>query len=155
MDKYRFVSASRTVDNTAHPIYLSNEESITHEPNLPAGFSLILSVYCGIDINVDTNEFVSLSGLNPSYTWQNVNDLKPPKGVKKAVKIVSGTKLGMGFGDAISPLWPTYYSHNTGWFCMGALEYPIEAETIEFAPESIAILAQGALLAVWFKPVLR
>lgn len=133
--------------------YLNNEQSFFCDPWNDVDFSIILgNSYCGLDLKLDTLKAMQISGVNPKYNWihQDLSAPKAPIGELLVQGDPSIFEIGMGVHYADD--WKTYYSPHSGWVCIGNTVFGDDCNAVTFANNTIAVVKNTMLWAIWVKP---
>lgn len=96
-------------------------------------------------------------GYNPYVNWKL---MKSPTPIFKSGQLFfefdsedkNDLFPGVGFDIKKDFEWPIYININSGWVCIGDPEAKSHTEAVEFATDTIAVLDNGELEALWIKP---
>ncbi len=141
--------------SNVQPIYRANEYSfdISDMGGLAASvFACIAIDTLMIEISAD-GHFLYVDGYCNYISWIET-DVLSPKARFGSIQ-VSGVELIMGAGiDFTKPgEWPIYFNKKTGWVCIGNSNQSFPFDAIEFATNTIAVINDKNLTAIWLKPV--
>ena len=132
--------------------YIEEENSFYYEPWNDVDFSIMLgNGYNSLDVDLSTNYILQLTGLNPKHNWIDKNIVAPiaEQGYLLAL-LDDDYRSGTGIQYATG--WGTYFNPETGWVCIGCPEYNDDSEIVLFADNTIAVIENENLYAVWLKP---
>ncbi|MFI5305295.1 MAG: hypothetical protein ACHQYP_10950 [Nitrospiria bacterium] len=130
--------------------YRSEDYAFYVEP-VPTNAANSLSIDT-LELCIDETDsrVVHVWGFCPYTAWKRAS-LKPPNS-KRAVLRVADVQLKPGIVVKLPPdeIWPEYVDASNGWVCIG--DPVAQGEAIEFAPDSVAVINRGQLLALWLHP---
>lgn len=131
-------------------IYRQDEYALATEPNQGAFTSLLVN-----DVHIELDEegcALSVWGLCPHPSWIP-RTLSPPSARKHRLR-VTGANLVPGVGIRLNPghYWSVFVDYTCGWLCLGDPD-PLAGDAYQFAPEAVAVLKGGHLVALWLQPV--
>lgn len=140
---------------TKTPIYDYKELSFYYEPWGNCDISLMLNdSYVGIDVDVNTMAAIQISGVSPYTNWLRKNII-PPRAYPGDLIIKNITEKTHGIGYDYNDISTKIsYNKTNGWICMG-IEKKDGVDCVEFEKNTIAVVDNGKLIAIWIKPVFR
>jgi hypothetical protein len=109
-----------------------------------------------IEIGIETGTLLYVWGYHPETAWKQAR-LSTPTAQPGMVSISfeEPPERGVSIGLVEVNEWPTAYDHATGWICIGDPTPGRDAEWVEFATNTVVVLAEGELRALWLKPTMR
>ena len=142
---------SKEIEFIGELIYIRNEYALSYKPfctNVNAG----ILFGAGVELNVirETNEIVHISGFNPMNTWVD-KIISPPKAKKGCLLINLKSPLLKGECIEYDTSCLTYYDKEKQYICIGDYDTNVNDDCVEFANNIIAVLRDGAIIAVWAK----
>ena len=133
-------------------IYRRSERSFDIEP-LPKGGVTSLLVN---DVQIEIDEDCCLMyvwGLCPHESWTPAR-LNPAAAKPRRLRYANGAVVpGVSRRLNADKRWPVHYDASSQWLCIG--DESVRGEMIAFAPDSIAALRNGDLVALWLNPEAR
>lgn len=135
-----------------NPIYVINEKSLYYEPWLECDCSIMIGTgYNSLDVDLNTNKVVHISGLNPKSNWKS-GVIHPPKAKLGVLKIESSENLISGIGITYAENWVTTYDRRSGWLQIGNYNIINKFEFVNFANNTIAVIDNNDLKSILVKP---
>lgn len=134
-------------------VYRAAEHSIDPEPK-PGGGEASLLIN---DVNLELDDRARLL-----YAWgycplvaATATSEKPPQRSRNGVLAASleGLVPGSSLRLNAAERWPVYVNEEAGWICIGEPRAPAQAVWVEFAPATVAVLADAEIRALWLRPV--
>jgi hypothetical protein len=104
-----------------------------------------------VQLEIDgENRVLFVWGLCPHTSWAALMQGAPP--ARPARLRVIGLELQPGTSKRLNAdaRWRVSADRRSGWICLG--DFQAAGEAIQFAPGAVAVLADGALKALWLKP---
>jgi len=150
-----FATTSNPTGAGGQLVYRRNDMAFATEPGLDGrGISVVINeVELFVD---DSGRVISVSGYCPYQGWRHTS-FSPPKhdpGVLTVVGLHPSTEPdGMAFGlNDVTNRWPVHVNAE-GWVCIGD---PANSgdEAVEFAPNSVAVLREDQIVALWLCPTM-
>ena len=133
-------------------IYRRSERSLDVEPRPEGGITSLL--INDVQIEIDENGcLMYVWGLCPHDSWITTT-FDPPEAELGRLRYATGS-LVPGVSKRLNAVkrWPVGYDTSSQWLCIG--DASVRGETIAFAPDSIAALTAGDLVALWLRPEAR
>jgi len=135
------------------PKYDLEEEGFVFEPWGDASFSVMLgAAYVSLDIAAENGIAYYVSGCSPKRLWISQR-LSTPDSTKGQLQVTSDTAFQRGTATDYRQGWQTFFDTSTGWICMGDRNEKKDCEVVEFGTNTLAVVKNGELKAVWVKPV--
>ncbi len=133
-------------------MYLTDEYSFSVRP-WPGDYPTAVLVN-DVELALDSdNAVVAVVGYCPYQSWRRT-DHRPPRFQAGGLRIVdkptvaAGVILGLDPDGHRRPVLVTA----DGWICIGSPEHQ-SGEAVEFAQESVAVVENGELIAIWLHPM--
>jgi hypothetical protein len=107
-----------------------------------------------VEVGIEHGELLYPWGLFPNTCWQ-VGNLTVPALQAGRVRVVVGEdplQAGVAVLFSDSSAWPVVWDPNSGWICFGNVTSRFDAIAIEYAKNSVAVIADGQLLSLWLRP---
>lgn len=131
--------------------YVIEEDSFYYDPWNDIDFSIIVGKgYNSLDINLNTVNVLQLTGFNPIKNWVP-QSLVVPKSKTGFLKVYISEDQQKGSGIQYVDDWKTYYDEKSGWICIGNPQCE-NALAVEFAKNTLAVIVNSDLKAVWIRP---
>jgi hypothetical protein len=134
-------------------VYRRHEYSFDAEPK-PEGCKTCISVNeVGLEYG-DERRILCVTGYCPYQGWRETL-LSPPAYSLAGLVVVAPQDFVAGGATGLNDLksrWPVYVNPE-GWVCIGDPADHGEQAT-EFAPNSVAVLRGGCLVALWLHPTM-
>lgn len=136
--------------NIGSVIYFTEEHSFDFEPNLSADFSYLIG-YLNLTFESERKVARQVWGLNPKNTWIS-KELVPPNSFQG--ELLAQNHLESGESERIVDVgvWKTYFDNENGWVCIGDYNHTSNDQSVEFAENTIAVINEKKLKALWLKP---
>lgn len=139
------------IDYDGYAQYSIEENSFYYEPWNDVDFSIIIGKgYSSLDLNLDTFNVLQLTGFNPRKNWVS-QALAVPKSKTGILKAHISEDQQKGSGLQYVDDWETYYDEKSGWICIGNPQCK-NGLTVEFAENTLAVIVDSELKAVWIRP---
>ncbi len=128
-------------------VYIKNEYSFDFEPKQSSSYSVLIG---DLNIAFDWELYArQVWGYNPYGGW-----------IKKDLELPNVAKGKLMMIDEIDDIerieeskdWSTYHDPVTGWICIGNYSNNDEAIAVEFATNTIAVICNQKIIALWLKP---
>lgn len=108
-----------------------------------------------IEIGIDTGLAVYIWGYYPDVRWRiealhDISGLVSPGTFE--VKVDEGLYVGEAVRYVEINEWPTSYDPLTGWVCIGNQDVTSTTHCIEFASNTVAVIEDDKLQALWLRP---
>ncbi len=133
-------------------IYRPEEYSFDFETDTPSsGTSLLVN---DLHLEVDEDQrILYVWGVCPYYRWQHTDRNPPSSEPGILVAILNGQMIpGVSHRLTKPSEWPILVNPESGWICIGDPDVREPFESVEFATNSIAVLKEGMLRAIWLLP---
>jgi hypothetical protein len=147
----RFILQPTNVSADFHLIYRNEEHSFDIEPFIGGGISSIMINYLQLEID-ENGKILYVWGYCPLIKFEETN--KFPKNYKFGKlfalldePIIPGISHRLNEEEA----WPVYINKKRQWICLGNPEID-NKQLIQFAPNSIAVLENNTIIAIWLNP---
>lgn len=145
---YKFLANGNFKMNPGKLIYKKEENSFDFLPSKNADITLLLGyLYVGIDSEMMSVEQVW--GFCPFESWYE-QKLEYPRAFEG--KLFLKEKLDPGMSYKMDGKWTVKYDPESGWVCLGNDAISANDVAIEFAHNSIAVIADSMLKSLWLKP---
>ncbi|MRS05087.1 hypothetical protein EG832_18015 [bacterium] len=132
-------------------IYEKYDYSFDFKPAQNTDITLMVGyLYLGIDS--ETMLARQVWGYSPSSSWTR-KTLKVPTYFYGDLSLQEEIQAGLPKRLVDSGNWTTYYDSDTGWVCIGDDSFSKNDIAVEFATNTIAVLKEENLKAVWLQPV--
>ena len=132
--------------------YIIEENSFFYDPWNDVDFSIIVGKgYNSLDLNLDSDNVLQLTGYNPRKKWIS-QALVIPKNKTGLLKVHISKKQQKGSGLQYVDDWKTFYDEKSGWICIGNPQCENDP-AVEFAKNTLAVIVNSELKAVWIKPM--
>jgi hypothetical protein len=133
-------------------VYVKRDWSFDFVPHQMCGCSILIA-----DIELcfhsEIRRASEIGGYHPDATWIH-KPLTPPHAFTGSLILLDDT---IEDGDIVrlegSFEWPTSYDPASGWVCVGDDQTSTEDEAVEFATNTMVVLRQQQLKALWLRPV--
>lgn len=136
--------------NHGEVIYVKKDLSFDFRPIYDADYSLLIG-YVSLSFDSETKRACQVWGCNPISTWVN-KDLIKPKSIRGALLLDDEIEAGDNIRLIEAGVWITYFDKSTGWVCIGNDKGDNNDIAVEFADNTIAVINQNALKALWLNP---
>lgn len=131
-------------------IFIKDEDSFDFEPSRNADITLMLNnLYLGIDS--ETMLVQQVWGFCPKLSWIE-RKLKAPLAPAGQLICSGGVQPGISKRLDKSKEWKAIFDRKTGWVCIGEQSSSQNEVAVEFAVNTIAVLDEEKLKAIWLKP---
>lgn len=134
------------------PIYINSEQSFDFEPYVNSNFSIMLgSSYTSLEINLNNEKVLYLSGFNPTIMWKKGKVVLP--NYKKGTLFIENLEdCFPGMGVETHNQFITSYDKKNGWLCLYS-DYKSEYDhCVMFTRNTIVALNNNIIVAIWIKP---
>ena len=128
--------------------YIRSEYSFDFEPTQSSSYDVLvgdLTISFDVDLNAK-----QVWGYNPNLGWID-EKLSLPTAVQGTLNLANEIDNPQRIDG--SKEWKTYYDSCTGWVCIGISNKERNDLAVEFATNTIAVLNDGNLKAIWIKPL--
>lgn len=136
--------------NQGEVIYIKKDLSFDFKPIYSADYSLLIG-YISLSFDSETKCACQVWGCNPINVWVN-KDLNKPKSIKGDLLLDDEIETGDNKRLIEAGAWTTYFDKSTGWVCIGNYEEESNDVAVEFANNTIAVINQNNLKALWLRP---
>ncbi|MDB2152532.1 hypothetical protein [Clostridium butyricum] len=137
--------------NKGQVIYSKQELSFDFKPIYSADYLLLIG-YTNLSFDSESKNACQVWGCNPINTWIN-KILKKPKSIRGNLILDTELELGDNKRYVEAGEWTTYFDKRNGWVCIGEYEEENNDIAVEFAENTIAVVNQENLKALWLKPM--
>ena len=135
--------------------YAHNPDELLNRTGQLKAFSLGVSYSLQINVGVETNNLLFVWGYHPMVTAIS-KALEPPISKPGLVHVqLDGLDAEYGLGYVVSEEvrhWQTWFDASNSWVCLGDLLPTPNADRVEFASDTIAVIQAGNLRAIWLRP---
>lgn len=134
------------------PVYRESESSFAIEP--PSNEGVSSALVNDLQLEVDEDGVVLYAwGLFPHpSTWQPTV-FSPPIARRRRMRIVVSDGWTPGVSRRLNAnRWSTFVNTASGWVCLGDPEASQNVVAVEFAPNSVAVVEKGVVVAIWLRP---
>ncbi len=142
---------------TGRVVYRRKDYSFDFEPDsagIDKGLSSLVFHHDTIHLKIDEKGCILyVWGYEPLIKVEST-DSGPPEFKRKGLvalldeEIIPGVSIGIGDPGG----WPVFVNRTAGWICFGSPTVDAPFEAVEFASNSVAVLKQGFLRALWLRP---
>lgn len=148
-----FKAITTGIKTNGQVIYEKNDYSFDFKPAQNTDITLMVGyLYLGIDS--ETMLARQVWGYSPSSSWMK-KILKVPTYFSGDLSLQEEIQAGLSQRLGDSENWTTYYDPDTGWVCIGDDSFSKNDIAVEFATNTIAVLKEENLKAVWLQPVFQ
>jgi hypothetical protein len=134
-------------------IYCKEENSFDFVPSNNADILLLVG-YLHIGVDSETMTAQQVWGLQPYESWIN-KTLDIPNYIEGELMVEGDIVPGMTYRIEESENWTAQFDSGTGWVCIGESEKVKSTSFIKFADNTIAVINEGKLKALWLKPIIE
>lgn len=133
-------------------VYRPDEHGLDVEPRPEQGVASLLVNDVQIEIDEDGN-LIYVWGLCSHDSWRSAR-LDPPTAVPGRLRYV-GAEVVPGISRRLNAdrHWLVSYDPSSRWLCVG--DESIGGEAVEFGPDSVAVLNEAQLVALWLRPTIQ
>ena len=106
-----------------------------------------------LQLEIDEEQHVLCAwGLCPHPTW-GVMSGGPPPFFRGGLEVLLDGKVIPGVSHRLTApaTWPAYVNWETGWVCLGDATADGSVQAVEFATNTVAVLKDEALVALWLR----
>jgi hypothetical protein len=133
-------------------IYIKRDWSFDFVPRQGCECSILI-VNIELCFDAETRRASEIGGYHPDAKWIH-KLLTPPHAFTGSLILLDDT---IEDGDIVSLEgsfeWSTFYDPTSGWVCVGNEQTSAEDEAVEFAANTIVVLHQQQIKALWLRPV--
>ncbi len=131
---------------------LQSDQELSNRVGRQGTTSLLIGTL-QIEVSIETGLLLYVWGYCPITQWSRAN-VFPASRQSGGVKLLSSNRLEVGISEKYIDLmqWPIAYDDASGWICLGKADRPMEANWIEFATDTIAVVRSTVLHALWLHP---
>ena len=106
-----------------------------------------------IEVSVEEKALLYVWGYHPRKMWCS-GSFAPLPYRPGCVRLASELEIRKGISIKLAEVgdWPTVYSPDSGWICVGCAEVPLTSDRVEFATNTVAVVEKGRLLSLWLHP---
>ncbi|MEK7528602.1 MAG: hypothetical protein AAB592_02465 [Patescibacteria group bacterium] len=159
MSRYSYLIKFRTEEGEpiqGKVIFRSEEYSFDFEPRASGGGQSIAINDLQLEFDLETFQILYIYGLCTYCLYWKQSILYPPPAShgKFFAEFMTNKEIlpGMSYGYTEPAEWPVYVDFDSGWVCIGQPEVAQKIQAVEFATNSIAVLDNGKLIAIWLRP---
>ena len=132
-------------------LYIQNEYSLLYKPFCTkAGVSIMCGDYTSLDTMQETGIVAHISGYSPKNSWVE-KSMNVPTARSGHLIAHFDKSITNGMGIDYDRYWETYYDKEKQYICIGDDDTKGDDDCVEFANNVIAVIREGALIAVWAK----
>ncbi len=131
-------------------IYTKDDFSFDFEPNKSADYSVLIG-YINITFDSITKTARQIWGCNPYQSWEK-KALGVPIARQSGLSIDEKIESGDVFRLVEAGEWRTYFDESNGWICIGNNLISTSDNVIEFARNTVIVLCNCKIKALWLKP---
>ncbi len=133
-------------------IYHSEQYSFDVEPRTETGITSLVINDLQLEID-ESGRILCAWGFCPYQNWKYTDSL-PPSFTPGSLAIDIEIEIVPGVSHRLTKPgeWPIFVNSKAGWVCVGKLDSPHRANSVEFSTNSIAVLEDGLLKAIWLHP---
>ncbi|MEL7648771.1 MAG: hypothetical protein AAGU76_11800 [Sedimentibacter sp.] len=131
-------------------IYCKDENSFDFVPSNNADILLLVG-YLHIGVDSETMTVQQVWGFQPYEGWIK-KTLSIPDFIEGELMVEGDILPGMSYRVNGGENWTAQFDSQTGWVCIGESEKVNRASFIKFADNTIAVINEGKLIALWLKP---
>ncbi len=136
-------------------VYREAEHSFMAVPKPYGGITSVL--VNDLQLEVDDRGIVLYAwGLFPRAKKCNPTTSRPPNARRLRLRFIPDEDWTPGVSTRLNKQsWDVFANRSDGWVGVGNPDTPRNSQAIEFAPNSIAVLDGGSIIAVWLKPAIE
>lgn len=137
-------------------IYDTQYHSFDFVPAEPRDESSVSSVLLDdLELEIsDLHRVLWASGYCPYAYWKRARLVPPMSRSGRLVAAIDPPVVpGASVRIARPGIWPVIFDPNSRWVCIGSAEPAVQDEAVEFAADSIAVVRNGTLSALWLHPM--
>jgi hypothetical protein len=109
-----------------------------------------------IEIGVETGTLLYVWGYHPQPAWKYARLSSPTaQPGMVSISLEEAPEPGVSIRLVEMNEWPTAYDPRTGWVCLGDPGPGRSAQWVEFATNTIAVIADDLLRALWLRPTMQ
>lgn len=131
-------------------VYRQGENSFDFVPAQETDSALLIG-YLHLAFDSGTRFVRQVWGFHPHLSWKPAK-LTPPRACGGRLRIETSIDPGTAKRIVADGEWSTYHDKDTGWVCIGDPQPDPEDTAVAFAADSIAVVANSLLRAIWLKP---
>ncbi|MCO5386044.1 MAG: hypothetical protein NHB14_10040 [Desulfosporosinus sp.] len=150
---FKFIVNTTGKSNSGSVVYSKEENSFDFIPSRNADIIMLLG-YLHVGIDSETMSVQQVWGLSPFESWNKKALIIPAFSVGELL-LDGDLQPGMTYRIAGSETWTTNFDSKSGWFCVGDCETIRTDNVIEFANNSVAVISDGLLKALWLRPAIE
>jgi len=136
----------------AHNEYIPDEWSFNPKGELPDGASSLAVNNLQLEMDYETGQVLYAWGYCAYTIWKATDKVPPPGYVSAALFAEINDEIlpGMSYRVTEPHTWPMEFNNKERWFCIGDVD-AVGDVLVEFARNSIAVLKENELKAVWLR----
>lgn len=133
-------------------LYSEKDRGFITKPDYITHFTLMIGCgYLGFDINLESMQLMTITGLCPKEIW-NKAKLNPPKIIEEGkIFIRTEKKWISGAGDSLREDTPIYFCEKNKWICLGNKNINDYNCSVKFMENAIISLNNEKFEALWIK----
>ena len=136
-------------------VYRQSEHSFQAIPKPNGGITSILVNDLQLEVD-DQGTVLYAWGLFPHAEKCDPTTSVPPTARRLRLRFIPDEHWVPGVSSRLNKTpWSMFANKSEGWVGVGDPNVPYEAQAVEFAPNSIAVLVDNSIVAVWLKPVVE
>lgn len=147
---FRFKANNTNKIHSGSLIYCREENSFDFVPSNNADILLLVG-YLQIGVDSETMTVQQVWGFQPFESWIK-KTLNVPNFIAGELMVEGDIVPGMSYRIEGSENWIAQFDSKSGWVCIGESEKVESASFIKFADNTIAVINEGKLKALWLKP---
>lgn len=150
---FRFKINNNNKIHSGSLMYYRDENSFDFIPSNNTDIFLLVG-YLHIGIDSETMTAQQVWGLQPYEFWIK-KTLDVPNFILGELMVEGDIVPGMTYRIEGCENWTTEFDSETGWVCIGESKKIINDLFIKFADDTIAVINNGKLKALWLKPIIK
>jgi hypothetical protein len=132
-------------------LYIQQDYAFSFSPK--SGLGITSLVIDTLQLTIDKKGHVlNVWGYCPYQSWQ-LSEISPPNYIRGSL-FVQLEEITPQISEQIAGLgeWKILVNSSTGWVCIGEEKSSPSSKAIEFASNSVAVVEENCLKAVWLRP---
>ncbi len=133
-------------------IYRSEDYAFNVDSRPETGITSLL--VNNLQLEIDENgQILYVWGYCPYQTWRRTDSV-PSSFIQGILLVHLETEIIPGVSNRLTEpgAWPIFVNPDIGWVCVGELDSSPTARSVEFALNSVAVIEDGLLRALWLHP---
>ncbi len=147
----KFLVEERVNEGNFSLVYIGKDHSFDVEPLFESGETSVLINDLQLEIDHES-KILYVWGYCPLIKYEETREF--PRGCKNYTLVALLDKpqvLGVSHRLNENKRWPIYLNKERGWVCIGN-PMTMGKEMVEFAPQCVATIESGEIIALWLKP---